>query len=127
MPANINSPQQTVVSGHREASERLVSWLEKNVEGSFRAIPLKVSAPFHSTLMKPAQEKLANHFETVIFSENKIPYIANIDAKIYGANTVPDQIKSNCINQVSGSVLWSESFDFMVLDSIHWPPTKLFL
>jgi [acyl-carrier-protein] S-malonyltransferase len=109
MPANFNEPNQTVISGTKEACERAVKWLEDNFEGRMRAMPLKVSAPFHSSLMKPATEKLARVFEEITFTPNKIPYIANVDAKKYIADTPADTIKQNLLNQVEGSVLWSQS------------------
>ena len=118
MPANINSPGQVVISGHKEATDKFCAWLESNFEGTFRAIPLKVSAPFHSSLMRPAQLKLAEHFKEVQFKENAVSYIANIDAKLYGKGTSPSKIKTNCIEQVSGSVLWQECFSQVPEDSL---------
>ena len=108
MPANINSPQQTVVSGYKEASKNF-SWLEKNIETSFRAIPLKVSAPFHSTLMSPAQSKLRNILKSINFPKIRIPYIANIDAKIYETGTSPDQIKNELYRTKSREVFFGKS------------------
>ena len=110
MPANFNGPSQIVVSGHASACDRLLDWLKENVDSPYRAVPLKVSAPFHSSLMLPASEKLKEHFKEVTFHKNQIPYIANIDAKKYEKNSSENSIKNNLVQQVSGSVLWSQSF-----------------
>lgn len=110
MPANFNDPGQIVISGHKEACEDAVKWLEENYKEAFRAIPLQVSAPFHSALMKPASEKLAQSLEGVSFKPNTIPYIANIDSSVYSAGTDISKIKNNLVNQVAGSVLWYQSF-----------------
>ncbi|MAZ47226.1 MAG: [acyl-carrier-protein] S-malonyltransferase [Halobacteriovoraceae bacterium] len=107
MCANFNDPTQVVISGHAGACEKAVTWLKKNYEGKQMAKELPVSAPFHSSLMKPAEEKLAAHLDTITIAENRIPYIANIDAQEYrtdGAN-----IKRNLVKQVCGSVLWTQS------------------
>src|SRR5690606_14157790 len=87
MPANYNEPGQTVISGHAAACERAVKWLAENFSEVHRCVELNVSAPFHSTLMAPAAQKLAEHFETIKFNSNEIPYIANIDALEYAVGT----------------------------------------
>ncbi|MDH5581029.1 MAG: ACP S-malonyltransferase [Bdellovibrionales bacterium] len=110
MPANFNDPDQIVISGHNGACEDAVKWISENYELPHRAIALQVSAPFHSTLMKPASEKLAEIFEKVTFKPNSIPYIANIDSKVYVAGTPESTIRENLLNQVAGSVLWYQSF-----------------
>lgn len=109
MPANFNEPNQTVISGHAQACDRMTTWLEEHMEDPYRAVELKVSAPFHSKLMVPAAEKLNAHFETIEFAKNNIPYVANVDAKEYSANTSGDVIRSNLFNQVAGSVRWTQS------------------
>lgn len=118
MPANFNEPGQTVISGHKDACDRAVEWLKENFEGKHMAIPLKVSAPFHSSLMKPAEQKLADHLKTIEFKANDIPYIANIDAKEYAAGTSSDTIRDNLIEQVCSSVLWSQSISSLPADTI---------
>jgi len=109
MPANFNEPNQIVISGHASACDNAVKWLGENIEGSFRAVELKVSAPFHSTLMKPAAEKLKESFSEFRFNTNTIPYIANINAQEYSVETDCEKIKENLIKQVDGSVLWTQS------------------
>ncbi len=116
MCANFNDPTQVVISGHADACERAVEWLKNNYEGKQMAKELSVSAPFHSSLMKPAEEKLASFLNTIEFSDNKIPYIANIDAKEY--STTGETIKENLIKQVCGSVLWTQSLESLPSDTI---------
>ncbi len=111
IPANFNEPNQIVISGHAAACDRAVAWLNDNHSCPFRAIELKVSAPFHSLLMEPAAEKLKDTLSDVNFNETNIPYIANIDAEVYGAGTTPDVIRDNLYRQVAGSVLWTQSIE----------------
>lgn len=108
-PANYNEPGQTVISGKAEACEKAIKWAEENLETKFRAMELKVSAPFHSALMAPAAANLQQAFDQFTFNSPKIPYIANIDAKSYGTDTAPQVVQKNLIEQVCGSVLWSQS------------------
>ena len=108
-PANYNEPGQTVISGHADACDKAAKWIEEKVQGRVRALELKVSAPFHSPLMKPAAEKLSEAFNNFNFMDTKIPYIANIDAKEYGAGTSGDTIRKNLVDQVCGSVQWSKT------------------
>ena len=110
MPANYNAPTQIVVSGHALACDRFSKWMEENMQEAYRVVPLKVSAPFHSSLMKPAAENLNDYFSTISLKENTLPYIANIDAKKYSNGTPSQIIKTNLVRQVEGSVLWTQSF-----------------
>lgn len=119
MCANYNEPTQTVISGHAPACERAIKWLEENYEGRMRAMPLKVSAPFHSSLMLPAQENLATYLSDIQIQENQVDYIANINAKRIPKGTSGDQIKNNLIEQVSGSVLWSQSISSLSEDKTY--------
>jgi [acyl-carrier-protein] S-malonyltransferase len=109
MPANFNEPNQTVISGEVNACDRAVTWLTDNFSDPHRAIELQVSAPFHSSLMKPAAIELEKAFEEFTWNENKIDYIANIDAKTYSTGTKADVIRQNLIKQVDSSVLWTQS------------------
>lgn len=118
MPANFNEPNQIVISGEAKACDRAVQWIEENQEAPFRAVELNVSAPFHSSLMKPAAENLKKAFEDFTFAENQIPYIANVDAKEYGTGTDPQTIKDNLYKQVDGSVLWTQSIQSLPDDTI---------
>src|SRR5690606_617496 len=86
-----------------------IKWLQENYSGKHRAIGLKVSAPFHCKLMKPAEKRLAKYFEELTFSPNQLPYIANVDAKLYPSGSSGEVICQNLIDQVCASVLWNQS------------------
>src|ERR1700758_5060118 len=77
-PANINSPEQIVISGNTPAVERAAQLASER--GAKRAIMLPVSAPFHSSLMQPAQEKLARDLEALRFEDPRIGVVCNADA-----------------------------------------------
>jgi [acyl-carrier-protein] S-malonyltransferase len=107
MCANYNDPTQVVISGHAPACKKAVEWLAENYEGRQMAKELNVSAPFHSSLMEPAEKNLTDFLNTIEFNNNTIPYMANIDAKEYSISG--EEIKENLIKQVCGSVLWNQS------------------
>lgn len=109
MCANFNDPTQVVISGHAGACDKAVLWLKENYEGKQMAKELPVSAPFHSSLMKPAEEKLKKHLGTITFNDSTIPYIANINAKEYDSGTSGEIIRENLTLQVCASVLWTQS------------------
>lgn len=117
MPANFNEPGQTVISGHTQACERAVQWLKENYADKQKAIALKVSAPFHSTLMRPAELKLQEFLQSLEFHPNKIAYVANIDATEYSDGTSIEVIKNNLIQQVCGSVQWYQSISKLMPES----------
>jgi [acyl-carrier-protein] S-malonyltransferase len=108
--ANFNTPGQVVISGIQSTLE----WSQKNwglYQGpgagkKARFIPLKVSAPFHCSLMKPAEEHMAVILGTMPFQTAKWPIIQNFSAE---ETTGPDTLKQNLIKQVSGTVRWTES------------------
>ena len=68
--------------------------------------------------MKPAAQKLADHFETIEFKSTMIPYVANIDAKEYGADTAGNKVKENLVKQVDGSVRWTQSIADLSDDTV---------
>jgi [acyl-carrier-protein] S-malonyltransferase len=107
-PANINSPEQIVISGHAAAVERAAKLaLER---GAKRAVMLPVSAPFHCSLMKPAQERLAADLTNLKFSHPKFPVVCNVYAKpVEDAESAREAL----IRQVTGSVKWSESMSLL--------------
>jgi [acyl-carrier-protein] S-malonyltransferase len=107
--ANINSPDQIVISGNVAAIERAVKLAEER--GAKRAKMLQVSAPFHCSLMKPAQERLAADLERLTFSAPQIPVIANVYAR-----PVEDAVSAReaLTRQVTGSVKWSESIQLLI-------------
>lgn len=118
MPANFNDPTQIVISGDSQACLRAVKWLEENFKESHRAMELNVSAPFHSSLMKPAALKLKEAFAQFKWHENKIPYIANIDAVEYLTGTNPEIIIDNLYHQAYGPVLWTQSIEKLPSDTL---------
>ncbi len=83
-----------------------------------RAIELKVSAPFHSSLMEPAATELSSALEKFNFKTNSLPYIANVDGVEYPIATAPEKIKKNLVDQVAGSVLWTQSIQTLADDTL---------
>lgn len=100
-PANINSPDQIVISGNTKAVER-ASELAKQ-RGAKRAIMLPVSAPFHSALMQPAQDRLAKDLKALTLSDPDVPVIANIDAEPKSSGAAS---RDALVRQVTGAVQW---------------------
>ena len=100
-PANINSPDQIVISGAKAAVERAAELAKER--GAKRAIMLPVSAPFHCALMQPAQDRMAKDLQQVEFSAPEIPVFSNIDAepKTEGAAS-----RDALVRQVTGAVRW---------------------
>ncbi|MGG0718866.1 ACP S-malonyltransferase [Robertmurraya massiliosenegalensis] len=107
--ANINCPGQIVISGSRQGVE-LASVKGKEV-GAKRVLPLEVSGPFHSSLMKPASDKLSAVLDEVEIHEAKIPVIANVSAT---AMTNPSEIKEKLIEQLYSPVQWEDSVKKMI-------------
>lgn len=106
-PANENSPGQIVLSGHSEAIEFVISQFKSDqVFGSekrIKFIPLKVSAPFHCALMKPAEEKMLEVLSAIHFAPPRFPVVQNIDAQ---ADHNPESIREKLVRQISGVVRW---------------------
>jgi [acyl-carrier-protein] S-malonyltransferase len=108
-PANLNSPIQTVIAGHREAVDQASA---KALEaGAKKTVLLPVSAPFHSSLMKSAEIKLQKELEQTDFHDLSFPVITNIDAKPI---TKGCDARSALIKQVCSPVRWSESMQVLV-------------
>ena len=102
-PANINSPDQIVISGSARAVERAAELAKQR--GAKRAIMLPVSAPFHCALMQPAQDRLAQDLAGLQFSNPAVPVVANIDA---APKTTGEASRSALVQQVTGAVRWSD-------------------
>ena len=102
-PANINAPNQVVISGHKEAVERASDALEAL---ELRVIPLQVSAPFHSTLMKPAAEKLGETLNDIEIGDMRIPVVTNVEAT---PNKDKNRVKEILVSQVTAPVRWTDS------------------
>ncbi|HMM21418.1 MAG TPA: ACP S-malonyltransferase [Selenomonadales bacterium] len=100
---NFNCPGQVVIAGATKAVEAAVEALKQ--AGAKRAVPLPVSAPFHSTLMKPAAEKLAAELDKVTVTDAAIPVVANVNGRIV---TKGDEIKTLLIQQAASPVLWED-------------------
>jgi [acyl-carrier-protein] S-malonyltransferase len=100
---NFNDPAQTVIAGSKAAVEKACEILKAH--GAKRALPLPVSAPFHSSLMKPAAEKLKEKLAGTVFAAPRIPVINNIEVKV---ETDPDRIRSALYQQAFGPVRWVE-------------------
>ena len=100
---NFNDPAQTVIAGSKAAVEKACEVLKAN--GAKRALPLPVSAPFHSSLMKPAAEKLKARLASVEFAVPQIPLVNNIDVRV---ETDIDRIRDALYRQAFGPVRWVE-------------------
>ena len=113
-PANINSPEQIVISGHKTAVERAVALA--NERGAKKAVILPVSAPFHCSLMKPAQDRLANDLNSFAFNNPALPLICNVDAsQVEEANSGRDAL----VRQVTGSVKWDQSIRLLIAKGVE--------
>ncbi len=100
---NFNDPMQTVIAGSKAAVDKACELVKAN--GAKRALPLPVSAPFHSSLMKPAADKLREKLASVAFAAPKIPVINNIEVAV---ETDPDHIRAALYAQAFGPVRWVE-------------------
>ncbi|MDC0864506.1 ACP S-malonyltransferase [Rickettsiaceae bacterium] len=112
--ANDNVEGQIVISGHEYNIDRIIPVLKDN---SYKAIKLNVSAPFHSSLIKAAEEPMKHALDEVDMLPPSIPVIANVSADI---TSDPKEIKQNLISQICGSVRWRETMDKMAkMDITH--------
>jgi [acyl-carrier-protein] S-malonyltransferase len=112
-PANFNCPGQVVLSGEVGAIEKAAQICKE--KGAKRAIVLSVSAPFHSSMLKGAGEKLSIELESLETGELNIPVISNVTADYIKS---PENIKELLIRQVSSPVLWEDSIRRMITDGI---------
>lgn len=110
---NFNCPGQIVVSGNRNAVTNAAKKAKE--AGAKRVVELSVSAPFHSSLLKPAGEKLAKYLADTNIKMPKKVVISNVDAKPYNKS---EQIRENLIKQVSSPVLWEQSIRYMIENGI---------
>jgi [acyl-carrier-protein] S-malonyltransferase len=113
-PANQNSPEQTVISGHAAAVKRAVEIASQL--GAKRAVILPVSAPFHCALMMPAQEKLAKDLDKTTFSDLPVPLVTNVDAD---TETTGAEAKDALVRQVSMPVRWEESVRLLIDEGVN--------
>ena len=112
--ANHNSSEQIVISGHTKAVQELVSNSAKfSIK---RAVLLNVSAPFHCSLMMPAQIKLENELKEITFNDPDVPIMCNYTAV---AENNPLKLKENIINQVTNKVRWNETMEYALDKKIN--------
>jgi [acyl-carrier-protein] S-malonyltransferase len=103
-PVNFNAPGQIVIAGNRAAVERAIA--AAKARGAKRALLLPVSAPFHSSLLKPAAERLALRLAQVDLRTPSIPVIQNVDVATHSA---PDEIRAALAQQAASPVRWTET------------------
>ncbi len=112
-PVNFNAPAQVVIAGHKAAVERACE--AAKAKGAKRALPLPVSAPFHSSLLKPASDRLRDYLANVNFSAPVIPLINNVDVAIVSD---PAAIKDALVRQAASPVRWVESVQKMAAGGV---------
>lgn len=110
---NFNEPTQIVIAGHTAAVERACEIAK--AKGAKRAMKLSVSAPFHSSLLKPASDRLREYMGTLTFAAPQIPVINNVDVAVL---TDPEQIKDALVRQAAGPVRWVETMQKMAQDGV---------
>lgn len=113
-PANFNSPSQIVIAGHKEAVERATE--ECKARGAKRAMMLKVSAPFHSSLMMPAQEQMIEPLNATTFNDLSVPIINNVDATIVSSGATS---REALIRQISAPVRWTDSVTKLLAEGVE--------
>ena len=107
-PANMNAPEQTVISGEANAVTRAGELCKE--AGAKRVVPLPVSAPFHCKLMEPAAERLAAELERLLINDPTIPVASNVDARMINRRA---DVRDCLIRQVTGAVRWVECVDLL--------------
>lgn len=110
---NFNAPAQVVIAGHKAAIERACEIAK--AKGAKRALVLPVSAPFHSSLLKPASDRLREYLAGVAFSAPQIPLINNVDVAIVSD---VDSIKDALVRQAANPVRWVESVQKMAAEGV---------
>ena len=111
--ANLNSPDQTVISGSADAVARAADLCKEL--GAKRAVMLPVSGPFHSPLMMPAQHQLVDQLDNVDFQLARFPVACNVDAKLL---MQPEAIRDALVRQVTGPVRWVECIHQLQLANV---------
>jgi [acyl-carrier-protein] S-malonyltransferase len=102
--ANLNSPEQTVISGNAAAVKRAVELASQN--GAKRAVVLPVSAPFHCALMQPAQARMEPELRKTNFADLRVPVVTNVDAEATSSGT---EARDALIRQITSPVRWEDS------------------
>ncbi len=112
--ANLNSPEQTVISGAVAGVEKAAELAKE--AGAKKVVMLAVSAPFHCALMQPAQDRLAADLRALNLTAASVPVITNVDAAL---TTDAEQLRDALIRQVTGSVRWVESMRLLLEQPTH--------
>jgi len=112
-PANINSPEQIVISGNAKAVERAAELARHR--GAKRAIMLPVSAPFHCPLLRPAQDRMAHDLAQLQFHSPQFPIACNVDAELVRA---PEAARDALIRQVTGAVRWEPCVRMLIVRGV---------
>ena len=107
-PVNFNAPGQIVIAGNKGAVERAIA--AAKTRGAKRALMLPVSAPFHSSLLKPAAERLAERLAQVAIGTPAIPVVHNVDVATHAA---PDEIRAALARQAASPVRWTETVQWL--------------
>lgn len=110
---NFNAPAQVVIAGHKAAVEKACEVAK--AKGAKRALPLPVSAPFHSSLLKPASDQLREYLASVDVQVPSIPLMNNVDVAVVNE---PAGIKDALVRQAAGPVRWVESVQAMAAQSV---------
>ena len=111
--ANRNAPEQTVISGAKPAVERAIVLAKER--GARRAVMLQVSAPFHCSLMQPAQDALQPVLAAIPFRDAAFPIIVNVDA---APMTAAEALRDALVRQVTGAVRWTESIQWLLAQGV---------
>ncbi|MDB5768789.1 MAG: fabD [Collimonas fungivorans] len=110
---NFNAPAQVVIAGHKGAIER--ACVAAKEKGAKRALPLPVSAPFHSSLLKPASDRLREYMQGLVFAAPQIALINNVDVAIVND---PAAIKDALVRQAASPVRWVETVQKIAAEGI---------
>jgi [acyl-carrier-protein] S-malonyltransferase len=113
-PANINSPEQIVISGNTAAVERGAKLADER--GAKRAKLLPVSAPFHCSLMKPAQDRLEADLNALKTQKPAYPVVCNVEASLVSDE---QRARETLVGQVTGSVKWEQSMRLLIREGVH--------
>ncbi|MFL9901543.1 ACP S-malonyltransferase [Paraburkholderia fungorum] len=110
---NFNAPAQVVIAGHKAAVEKACEVAK--AKGAKRALPLPVSAPFHSSLLKPASDQLREYLAGIDVQVPSIPVLNNVDVAVVNE---PAKIKDALVRQAAGPVRWVESVQAMAAQGV---------
>jgi len=112
-PVNFNAPGQVVIAGNKSAVERAMA--AAKARGAKRALLLPVSAPFHSSLLKPAAERLASRLAQVDIRPPSVPVVHNVDVATHAG---PDDIRRALAQQAASPVRWTETIRMLVANGV---------